>query len=628
MTRLFPAGKGPEDGKKVDTLSHPRRDAIVLHDAYAAWNALSSFRKEARRNEMYAFGGQLGDMVTFDGKRMTEEQAIMSKGQTPLRFNLIRGTLKSIQGVFAQSHTQPVCYARSKADQKKGDVMTSTLQYNYQLNRTWGLDRSQLNYVTCTGLGLYRISYGLRNGIEDVWVDIPNYNRFFFDNHTEDPRGWDCHLVGMLHDFSVYEVMDKFGHGDRDRYERIRSIYSYVAEHTVSEISSLIGETSVNMEFFSAQDDTRCRVIEVWRKESRERLLVHDRLHGTLERMETECRPLLEAENARRMAEWTAQGVSPENVAARLIDIRDIIDSFWYYYFLSPFGDILDEGETPYWHMSHPFAFKVSTLYNGRVYPFVADYIDSNRLLNRTIMMQDLVSKHAAKGVLMFPEDSKPDDMSMDDIADAWAAYDGIIYYKPKPGTPAPQQIIANSSVTGNYEMINLLLRMFQDTSGIQGALQGQRAPSGTAASLYMQQQQNSQTSLVDLYESFRELREDRDYKVMKTIQQYYDSERFINLGGKDDDEVVYRPKDIQDAELYIRIEEAENTPVATMMNNEVLTHLLEMQAITIEEFLEASHFPFRDRLLAIVKERKQGQGIEVPQDIDEQIRNGMSQGQ
>ena len=89
-------------------------------------------------------------------------------------------------------------------------------------------------------------------------------------------------------------------------------------------------------------------------------------------------------------------------------------------------------------------------------YPFVSDYIDQQRYINRIIMMQDLISRTSAKGVLMFPEDAKPDDMSMDEISDTWAAYDGIIYYKPNKSGKTPEQIIVNSSNTGLYDMLNV----------------------------------------------------------------------------------------------------------------------------------------------------------------------------
>ena len=41
-----------------------------------------------------------------------------------------------------------------------------------------------------------------------------------------------------------------------------------------------------------------------------------------------------------------------------LIEYEWFMDSYWYRYLLTPFGDILEEGETPYAHKSHPYVFK------------------------------------------------------------------------------------------------------------------------------------------------------------------------------------------------------------------------------------------------------------------------------
>lgn len=38
-----------------------------------------------------------------------------------------------------------------------------------------------------------------------------------------------------------------------------------------------------------------------------------------------------------------------------LIKATWFVDDYWYFYYLSPFGDILREGETPYEHGSHPY---------------------------------------------------------------------------------------------------------------------------------------------------------------------------------------------------------------------------------------------------------------------------------
>lgn len=238
-----------------------------------------------------------------------------------------------------------------------------------------------------------------------------------------------------------------------------------------------------------------------------------------------------------------------------------------------------------------------------------------------------MVMRHTAKGILMFPEESKPDGMSMDDIADAWSSYDGIIYYKPKPGVPAPQQIIVNSSNTGYYDMLQVQLKMFQDVSGIQGAMQGQSPASGTPAALFMQQTQNAQTALVDIFDTFKECRETRDWKTMKVMQQYYNEERYINISGRSTEQIIYRPQDVKNAEFDLRIEESTSTPVYRMIMNDWLMQLQQQQQITLDELLQVGAFPFADKLRQVIQSRQdqaqQNGAPMVPAEIQEQINAG-----
>ena len=100
--------------------------------------------------------------------------------------------------------------------------------------------------------------------------------------------------------------------------------------------------------------------------------------------------------------------------------------------------------------------------------------------MNRLITINDFAIRSSAKGVLLFPESLLPDDMSMDDIAEQWTKSDGLIAYKPKPGVEAPKQIVNNLTNIGTHEMLQLMMNLMEDTSGVTGALQGKPGFSGT----------------------------------------------------------------------------------------------------------------------------------------------------
>ena len=198
------------------------------------------------------------------------------------------------------------------------------------------------------------------------------------------------------------------------------------------------------------------------------------------------------------------------------------MDSYWYYYMLTPSGDILEEGETPYEHRSHPYVFKAYPFIDGEIHSFVSNVIDQQRYTNRLITMYDWIMRASAKGVLLFPEECLPKGMSMEDVADEWARFNGIIMIRqPKTGQALPQQIANNCTQIGISELLNMQLKFFEDISGVNGALQGKPGYSGMSASLYNQQAQNATTSLLDLLDTFSAFVRDGAYKDVKNKKSY-----------------------------------------------------------------------------------------------------------
>ena len=629
--KLFPK----QDGGKIDTVrenSSYGRNHDVLMDAFTAWTGLDEFRKQCERNERYTFDDQWSDRVVDPKscKTISERQHILNQGNIPLQNNRLRGIIRSVSGVFQSTQTEPVCVSRDRDEQSKGEMMSATIQYVYQLNKLWGLDASCFTYFMVTGIGAFRSTYGWRNGKMDVWTDHVNHRRIFFDNHMEDPRHWDCHLIGEIHDVGLYDVMAQFAEGSPEKAQYLRGIYSSSDRgRTISNLENLINKASVRQfeNFFIPNDETRCRVIEVWRKESKERLLVHDKLTGEFYKAEIGEEQDLILENEKRKVEQSAQGVAPKDM--KLVEYEWFIDNYWYYYFLSPYGDILKSGETPFWHESHPYSFKIYPFFNGKVYPFVGGFIDQQRYINRLIMLQDFVTRSSAKGVLAIHKDSMPDGMSVEDFADEWAAFNGVLLYKGNPGVPMPQQIVSNSTQLGVTDMLSIQLKLLEDISGVAGALQGQAPKSGTPAALYLQQTQNAATSLTELFEAFKELREERDNKNMKLIQQYYTEPRYININGSNarPETMVYDPHTVRNSEFDLSITESTSTPAYRLVMNDFLMQLFSAQQITLKELLQNGAFPFADRLLQSINAREQeamkgGGSMQnfVPEDIQQQV--------
>ena len=306
-----------------------------------------------------------------------------------------------------------------------------------------------------------------------------------------------------------------------------------------------------------------------------------------------------------------------------LIEYEYMIQSYWYYRYLSPFGDILDEGESPYSHGSHPYTMKAYPFVDGEIHSFVSDIIDQQRYINHYIILNDFVTKASAKGVLVVDEASVPDDMSIEDIADEWTKFNGVIKLKLKSGAQVPQQMMNRSVPAGLGDMIKLQMSMMEDVSGVQGAMQGKQPTSGTSGALYQQQASNASNSIVDLLESFASFIISGMYKKCKNIQQFYDNkknnkdrwkERLCPIGTR-------RPWEAWNSTYPCQRTTTLRYP--GRVSNELLLQLLNAKQISIEQMLEVGNFPFADQLLQLIQSQKEqlaaqqqqmiaGQGIDA----------------
>lgn len=622
-------------GADIDSVAYEkkhcdRRAFEVLFEAQMYWNNMSRFRQERERNKRYVYGDQWKDMVYVDGEHITEEEYIRKQGNVPLKNNLMRRLVNTVIGVYRQQGKEPICTARDRDEQIAGETMSTILQCNMQLNRMNEVYARTMEDFLIGGLVVHRKWYGWHkdNNKLDCWTDYVNPNNVIMDNNMRDFRGWDIGFIGEIHDLSFESVVSSLAETEED-YARIAEIYHHA--HDKRYIQTYFeqfgyGDVS-NLDFFVCNDMTRCRVIEVWRKETKPRYRCHDFNNGDVFKVDIEnYKRLVLDENESRIARGTAVGMKLEEIP--LIKATWFVDEYWYYYYLSPFGDILKEGETPYAHKSHPYVFKAYPFVDGEIHSFANDFVDQQRYTNRLITLYDWIMRASAKGVLLFPEECLPKDMSIEDIADEWSRFNGVIAIKTKNTSQLPQQVANNSTNIGISELLNLQVRFFEEISGVNGALQGKPGMSGMSAALYAQQTQNATTSLLDLLEAFSQFVVDAAYKDVKNMQQFYDTKRVFNIAGKSGATIVYDPQKIRDVEFDFSIIESTSTPTYRMMSNDFLIQIWQSGQISLEQLLEHGEFPFADELLQSIKSQKEqiqlGQTPDaLPADMINKIQQG-----
>ncbi|MEG1580769.1 MAG: hypothetical protein RR386_05870, partial [Bacteroidaceae bacterium] len=586
---------------------------------------LSSYREQRERNKRYTYGDQWCDMILDeDGKSVSEEDYIRSQGNVPLKNNLIRRLVRTVLGTFRGQNKEPTCSANDRDEQKLGETMSVTLQCNWKINRMNELNGRNFEEFLIGGAVFQKETFGWRNDKMDCWTDTPNPTTMFFDSSMNDIRHWDLSIIGEIHDITFEELCSSFAKNSSD-YSKLRSIYSLAIDRRYIQNFSdkyMSGVKLRNLDFLSPSETNLCRVIEVWSKEQKPRLRCHDYLNGDYYKDECSNEYVIKKENSSRLEEGMSLGMSEDDIP--LIEYEWFMDSYWYFRFLTPFGQILSEGETPYAHHSHPYTIKLYPFIDSEIHSFVSDVIDQQRYVNRLITLNDWVIRASAKGVLMFPEELLSDGYRIEDIAEEWSKFNGMIVFKSKPNVPMPQQIANKCTNIGIGEMIQLQMKLMEDVTGVTGALQGKEGYSGMSASLYQQQQSNASTSLLDLLESFDSFILEASIKKVKNIQQFYDSKRILNIVGKNaNGSIEYDPEKINDVEFDLSIIESSNTPIYRMISNDFLLKIWEAGQISIEQLLQFGSFPFADNLLQSIQSNKEELEKDSMQGINSSIAPG-----
>ena len=604
-----------------------------LNECASCWNALDEARRKLRRSLMYSYGDQWGDYVTDPDTlaQITEGELIRKNGKVPLKNNMIAPILSNIDGQLRQNLMRPVCVARDQSESMIGEMMSVAIEYVHDINEMEELDSDCMRMLLNGGMTAQRIEYGVNPSKErrDVWVYPVSPSRLFFNTNLEDVRMWDLTCIGELFDIPLDDVLAHFGSTPQKK-QMIREIYGNAAQSVFRGSRAMQGDEARNLSFFAPSHSNLCRVILGWKLESRDVYQWNDPAQGKWGYLPftDESRCEIEAENSRRREEHKAKDGDEEDLL--LIEYDFATERYWYYRYMTPFGDILQEGHSPYWHGEHNYVLHLYPLIQGKLGNFVEQFIDQQRAINRTATLIDFIRGTSSKGVLVV-DDEAFESMSREEVIDESVRYNGVLFVKLKPGQSIDgvvRQYNSGAAVAGDFELLNLQLRLINEISGVNSAMQGQAPGAGTPASLYTQQVQNSSLNLKGLFDGFRTFRRRRDTKVMKTIQQFYSDTRYIDIAGAyyDVESKWYTPEKVQNSEFDLTISEGYNTPAYQLVANDFLMELFRTNAIDVKTMLENSSYPFATRILEAIRRNEeaaaQGKAMEgVPPELLAQLQ-------
>lgn len=603
MKRLIPVSRfrGKKDNSdsvkaRLRQKGADKTNLQLLTRAENAWQALYDLRKRRERNINYCFIDQWSDWVYDEKGKLVRESSRIAKrtGGVALQNNHLIKIVHSLSGLYSKQSTEPVCFARSPNCDEKADVMTNALQANWQNNMMPDILVSEMEEMLYGGMSVVMEEWTTINGVEDAYTFVIEPSHFYFESAGIDPLHRDVELIGHFEDYSLGALAARFARSKYD-YKQLEYIYAPYIARQQSILPNGQQTDKLKDPYWDVSDRDMCRVYHVWTKEHKLRYRCKDIMDfdQPLYRIEPEQLPLVTAENEARLAQAEAAGMAREDVP--LIEYTPVFDTYWHYQALAPGGLILEEYDSPYEHGSHPYTFKIYEYINGDVIPYMSPVIDQQRYINRLVTLFDIVIQASAKGITMIPKSCVPNNMTEAEFARSIRETGNFIFYDDKEGRSMnkPEVVVSNTNMTGITDMLQLQLGFIPDITSVSEALQGKTAKSGTSASRYALESQNSTTSVSALLLKFGSFEQQVAEKKMQVIHQYYREGNISVMRSNGMSEVTkYDPVEVQDVKFGVRILMSPENPVFRMAMNDLVSQMWQAGAVDAAQMLQMSYLP------------------------------------
>jgi hypothetical protein len=628
-----------------------KRNADLLQWAAAEYGRLHDLRMEHQRNTDFMNGKQWGDLVqvldpdTGRIKTVTEGEYIAMQGMKPMEYNLIDRLVTTYVGNWIQQKMEPVAIARDPDEKEGADMLTLALQADWQRsdNDMGAMLPPQLRDAACGGLVAAREVWELtQDGMYDAMTYFINTNRIFFSSNMSDTLLRDLKMVGYFKDMSRNELFAAFAKTKKDE-EMLKEEYDMCNQiYPVSGVQVGDENKMWNTYFYTSLDQNSCRVYEIWTLEVRGRYRCWDMMTGSYficEEENIDRVPLakygmtLQQVNEQRVEMGMESGIGIEDIP--LIDYGQLgyaeglgfyHDQYWYVQFLTPRGTILYEGESPY-ACGCPITLSLYPMSNGEVKPIVSNAIPMQKNLNRSMMLNDLIMKNAAKQTTYVDVKALDDSMRHEEIKFQLTSPNGLIKYNSGKGGDKPSMQQGNPISIGVEGIVSLNIKMMEDALGIHGANQGKEALSGQSAALYQQQQMAGSTMMQPFLNWFETFIRNVAIKKAKFIQQFYEDHRYINVTGDAANGAARYDKEIAGKlEHVISISKASLTAVQTELSNQMAVEMWKAGAFSVKSLLKSVNLPFAAALLKNIEEEEQkmaeakSQGQQYMPQLDQDI--------
>lgn len=592
----------------------------ILRRATNSWMALRDFRKQADRCVRFYEGDQWSDKIEVRDRlgrvtTMTEEEYIKSQGRAALKLNIIHTTIINVVGQYISAPYTSIIYSSDEGGQEAADMMSVKLDDVKRINDSEVRDARALETNLNTGSAIYITSCPWNETLREP---IPtfraiDYHRYFRTVTANDVAGQDVDFCGDFIDIPLEEAISIYAKNEAQK-NALEQIYGSRQRYAEGDIAFYPKGIEVQS-FIDVPPEGYCRIIRICQLELRQKVAVHDYSDASWETYDVKNNIIANLDNeiARRKEMAAQAGLDYYDPANRmLLEYEKTYTREWVYYHMSPWGNVLWSQENPYQHNSHNYVELFYPLLNGHVHGMAYDLLDVEKMLNRMFIMNDFIMSASAKGVLIVDENAISDDFDLEDIAEEWSKFNGVIKVKLKDGARAPEQVVSRQINVGQYDMINLMLGMVKDISGVHDAAQGKTPNSGTPAALYRQEVNNSQINTLDYLNAFSWFIEQRDYKLIQLIQQFCRQAEYIATGNGAP--VHFDPEVIRKFKLRNKVTKSSATAVARLFNEQLMAQMLANGMASLQQYQNSGAKPFGTDLLAKLEQMQDqlanGQGV------------------
>ena len=586
-------------------LGEDKTDKDLVVRCQNLYGNLDYFRRARAKVLRFAYGDHYDSKIRIKGKWIDQRDYLAATGGMAIQINQVKKVINTIAGLWTSEKNAPTVTSLDIKMKDYGTGMTEVVRANYRKNSINVLSGEWLNEADIGGLAVAKEEFSsYLGGKKDAVTKVVNPNMFFFDSGMQDSRFGDLTLIGQLHDMAFNDFCSTFAKKPSD-FAKFREWYASDSNPRLQpdavDISNLHKES--DMVFDRPSQSGYCRVIEVWTRERRSRYHVLDTnspeqpydINADDEQMIAQ----INETNRQRMEEGRRQGWNDEDVP--LIEYKPywFIDTYWYCRFLTPDGHIIWEGESTLPNRSHPYTIMAVPFTNGRIVGHASDAVDLNIAMERALVVDDMVKRAGAKGVMFVPEDIVPDWMDWNEFAEQATSINGIVYYKPKPHGNIPEMVYSHSSSVDATNMVSMLSRLLDEGVNMTGAIQGQAPTAGTSAALYNQQKQQAAVPLAPLLERFRVFMDDVAMKKLQFIQEYYTIQDYAEIVSSDEllQAMNLNLSAMGDLRYKVAMGPGVDTPQYRDELREDLMMLVQSGAITTLDYVQMMNRPYMSEI-------------------------------